>query len=63
MADKVLTYTVKVDGKDVEKTLDNIENFNERISDLQKDIEKAPMGSKKYKELQGELSKGRRSIY
>ena len=57
MADKVLTYTVKVDGKDVEKTLDNIENFNERISDLQKDIEKAPMGSKKYKELQGELSK------
>ena len=57
MADKVLTYTVKVDGKDVEKTLDNIENFNERISDLQKDIEKAPMGSKKYKELQGELGK------
>ena len=56
MADKVLTYTVKVDGKEVEKTLDNIENFNERIGDLQKQIEKAPMGSKKYKELQGELS-------
>tara|TARA_B110000285_G_C15141005_1_gene630756 strand:+ start:2492 stop:4678 length:2187 start_codon:yes stop_codon:yes gene_type:complete len=57
MADKVLTYTVKVDGKDVEKVLNNVENFNERISDLQKDIEKAPMGSKKYKELQGELGK------
>lgn len=56
MAEKVLTYTVKVDGKDVEKSLDNIENYNERILQLRKDIESTPIGSDKYKELQGTLT-------
>ena len=56
MAEKVLTYKVEVDGKEVEKTLNNIENFNERIRDLKKEIEKVPMGSDEYKKLQGELA-------
>ena len=59
---KTLTYKVVVDGKDVTKELKSIEDYTERISDLNKQLSKEPIGSKDYKKLQGEIKKTEGSL-
>jgi hypothetical protein len=59
---KTLTYKVVVDGKEVTKELKSIEDYTERIGDLNKELSKTPIGSKDYKKLQGEIKKTEGSL-
>ena len=59
---KTLTYVVEIDGKQVTKELKSVEDYNERIAQLKKDIDKQPIGSKAYKDLQKELKKTEGSL-
>lgn len=53
----VFKFKVQVDGKEVEKTVNSIDGFQERISDLQSKLNSAPLGSKAFQDLQKELRK------
>ena len=55
--ERTLTYVVEVDGKKTTKELKSINDYQERIKDLNEDIAKQPIGSKKYQQLQKELKR------
>ena len=54
---RTLTYTVEIDGKQVQKELNSIEGYEGRIADLKSKIAKTPIGSKEYQKLNKELKK------
>lgn len=63
MANKVLTYKVKIvneSGDVIEKTAKSMDDLNESVSQLENELKKAEFGSDKFKMLQKELknSKG-----
>lgn len=61
MADKTFTYKVKIeteDGiKEVEKTASTLDQLNEAVSDLNKELGKADIGSEEFKKLSKEVSR------
>jgi hypothetical protein len=53
----VFKFKVQVDGKEIEQTIGTVDEFKSRISDLQKRLNAAPIGSKQFIELQNELKR------
>lgn len=51
----VFKFKVEVDGKEVEQSVNSIDGFQKRISDLQTKLNSAPLGSKQFQDLQKEL--------
>ena len=61
MAEKVITYTVKVNVDGVEKTVtkaaNTMENLNEAVGKYEKMLSQAEVGSKKFNTIKGRLEK------
>jgi hypothetical protein len=53
----VFTYKVKVDGQEVEQSVNTLNGFQQRLSDLYKQLNNTPIDSKQWKDLQKEIKR------
>jgi len=51
----VFTYKIKVDGQEVTQSINTIDGFQSRLSDLYKQLNSTPINSKEWKQLQKEI--------
>jgi len=53
----VFTYKVKVDGQEVEQSVNTINGFQQRLTDLYSQLNNTPINSKKWVDLQKEIKR------
>ena len=53
----VFTYKVKVDGKEIEQSVDTINGFQKRLADLYDQLNNTPIDSKQWKDIQKEIKR------
>lgn len=53
----VFTYKVKVDGQEIQQSVNTIDGFQSRLSDLYKQLNNTPIDSKQWKDLQKEIKR------
>ena len=53
---KELVIKVKVDGKDIDVAKLSIKEFNKQVGDLRKELEGTPIGTSKWKQINGDIN-------